>query len=135
MTDPVTLTDSERAELQQSLAVIEAAQGKISEAMAPLRTAYEALQEVHYRLTEKYPDIAGTCVGCDRLLFAGEQGHRYADDPITCAACAPTWRDVKDTIEKKPEAYEESEDLEAASAAVAAHEADGTLDAKVLHTL
>lgn len=142
MTTPVTLTDAERETLQQRLDTIEAAQEKIADAMKPLRTADQALQEVYDSLTGHLPDIQGKCESCNRLLFEGEQGFRYTDGPILCAEHAPTWADIRSETQEVAEAADGDTvdddalaDRTAVLAQCAEREAAGTLNDKCLHTL
>lgn len=59
--------------------------------------AIMAIEAVRDALLERHAvEIAGTCEGCERLLFVGEQGHYTEDDGCTlCVECSPTWGDIK----------------------------------------
>lgn len=131
------ITEEEREALSKRLDDIDAARDKIAKAMEPFRAADQVLKELHDSLVDHLPDIQGKCETCNRLLFEGEVGYRYDDDPILCADHAPTWGDIKRAIEREPESWSNDEErLEFVRQAVAAHETrGGSLDEKVLHTL
>jgi len=85
-----------------------------------------------YQLTLGREDL-DTCEGCQRGLFAGDQYHSCVDGPALCAACAPTWGNLKTQIENMGESAETGagtmENVEAHLVA------GGSLGDKILTTL
>lgn len=59
-------------------------------------------------LRDGFPeDVVAQCEGCFTVCLYGEQGHQ-SEDVCFCAACAPTWDDIKDQWES--DNREETED-------------------------
>lgn len=95
------MTDEERDALREKLDGLAAAEQSIYDAMKPYRAALTALEATRDMLLAGIDaDIAGKCESCSKLLFTGEPGHRCADDPILCEACAPTWGDISNQAQE-----------------------------------
>lgn len=89
------LDEAGREKLKDQLKELEAAEAAIAAARKPFDTAMTAIDTIRESLLLEHDvDIADTCEGCDKLLFVGELGHRCADGPTLCEACAPTWSDL-----------------------------------------
>jgi hypothetical protein len=102
-------------------------------ALAPVQDSLDALAAAKEGFEEQLGDEAlGKCMTCDKYLFEGDKGYAYADEGHECEEHAPTWANIKETLEA--DGFEDDA-VEAVRALVEAHEADGTLDQKCLYTL
>lgn len=83
----------------------------------------------------------GICEHCEKKLYEGDKGFLYADGPILCEACAPTWNELKAEQDEGIRAgdfkdwFDEPEDAEDARESVLAHIAAGEGDQRVLWSL
>lgn len=129
------MQDDERVKLAEELGALSKAQESIRAARKPFDDAIAAIEEVYENLLYKHEvEIAGSCEGCDRLLFVGEMGHRCEDGPLLCEEHAPTYGDVKRQWEEKDDA-DPDERQDAINAAETHVAAGGSLGDKVLHDL
>lgn len=96
------MTDEQREALQERLKELDKAGAAILKARKPFDVALASIDAVR----ESVIADAGvelldeTCEGCERHFFVGDLGHRCADGPVLCEACAPTWKDLKGQIEE-----------------------------------
>lgn len=67
--------------------------------------------------------VEGTCDNCSAVILKGEPGYRYEDGETFCAACAPTYGDVRQEWVEYVTAAEEAEDKAEGEAAIAAIDA------------
>ncbi len=133
------ITDEDRKALKTELDAIDqktmAITKEIDALVGPLRQQERELTAQRDALLERYGvEDHGECVSCEMPIFVGEQGYSYADGPITCAGCAPTWADIKRMAEEEPESWEDEETRNAVLAECREREAAGTLGEKSLHT-
>lgn len=132
------IDDKTRAMIAEQLTASKEAEAAIELAMKPFTRALCKIGEARELLLEHYEvDIAGNCESCDKLLFAGDHGHRCEDGPILCTDHSPTWGDceqqwlaVAGGDDDEPERRAEFE------AAIAAHlAAGGSRDDKITYEL
>ncbi len=146
------LSEEQREKLGHELAAIGKAAAGIRETMRPYFIALEGLGEANSLVLERYgvEEPVGECIACDRILFAGEDGHRCADGELFCAEHAPTFGDAKKALTapefelelnsgREPGLDTEDETgitLRERLAAIESHVAGGgSLDDKIIHPL
>lgn len=92
----MSFTDEARERLKDKLDAIHKARQPIQLARQPLDDALKALDELHDAAVEEagVELLDEICEGCEMMLIVGDLGHRAADGPVMCEACAPTYADV-----------------------------------------
>lgn len=128
------MTEKERANLDEILKAIDAAEEKLDVLSKPFREAESEIVNLREMILEQHEtDLVGRCEFCDRPLFTGDKGHT-SDDMILCAEHAPTWGDCKKSWEKAE--LDMEDDKAAFEEALKAHlDGFGSIGDKVLHDL
>lgn len=116
------MDDKRRAALRAMLDEFDKADRAIDAAMAPFRTAQSAITAAREVFLEQHEaEVCGACRSCDAILLVGDSGHVAADDGVLCAACAPTWGDLRKQIGETADDAMDPEDRRAANEAIEAH--------------
>lgn len=93
------------------------------------------LELLHDWLAGHMPICLGECEFCTTQLIEGEPGFRYSESTV-CAACAPSYREVKLAAEHEPDTWETELDRRATLAEIQKHIGDGgSLDDTMTVTL
>lgn len=103
----ISISDEERARLDEQLKALDTAESKVRYARAPFDEAIAGIEEARAVLLDPVGgEIAGHCENCGRLLFRGEQGSAPFEDEtgiIFCAAHGMTYGDLLEAIKDEEE--------------------------------
>lgn len=81
-------------------------------------------------------ETAGRCESCNRVLKAGDLGHRDPDGVVTCEEHSPTWADAKEQYEAStPDDYDDPEDHARGLARATQEVAEGNGAGKIVFPL
>jgi hypothetical protein len=98
-----SLTDSARESLRSKLSEFEEVEKAIQKARQPFDDALGRLYDARELLLESFEGEYQTCECCGQIILGGEPHFRDGGNEavIYCAACAPTYADWKEEVERR----------------------------------